>query len=248
MISNEYIGTPNLQSAFRHMKIDRSKEPMFFEELYHTKFICPIQIDTHNLPKNPDGSVVLGNNSPLSLVSINDSSGTPYLIAFTDQSELDKWNQGKYQQTIICTFNDYKSLLMSGNTPYQGVVINPFGGNIVLAKELFRGSNTSFHTAKSNETIMIGQPKDYPTSMIEKLKQYFRNSKLVETAYLLWVVRGQETGYLLVLETRASPQQFFPKVGELCKPYLRDKPLDIVLLKSTFTQNAVENQQPFYKA
>ena len=118
----------------------------------------------------------------------------------------------------------------------------------MLGKEIFTGSDAPFQTAKNNESIMIGQPKDYPTSMVEKLKQYFRRSRIVDTAYLLWMVRGQEAGYLLVLGTNTSPQNLFPSIGELCKPYLDQKPLDMLLLNSSFGQSAVQNQQPFFRA
>ena len=241
------INNTNLLNAIRLMRADRSKEPLFFEALHQAKFLCPVRIDTHNLPKNPDGSVVLSSDSPISLMSINDSSGAHYLMAFTDRNELNKLNQGN-QQTVVYTFDDYQAALTSGNTPYQGVVLNPFGDNIVLGKEIFTSGNTLFQIAKSNESIMIGQPKDYPTSMIETLRQYFHKNRIVDSAHLLWMVRGQEAGYLLVLGTNASPQKLFPSIGELCKPYLNDRPLDMVLLDSTFGQNAVENQQPFFKA
>ena len=95
---------------------------------------------------------------------------------------------------------------------------------------------------------MIGQPKDYPARMVEALRQYFRKVLLVRRAFLLWMVRGQEAGYLLVLEAKGSPQRLFPQIGEICEPYLRDKPLDIISLDTAFGQSAVENQEPFYKA
>lgn len=242
------ISNPNLLRAIRLMRADRSKEPLFFTALHQAKLLCPVQVDTSNMSKNPDGSTFLNSDSPISLVSISDDSGAHYLMAFTDRNELGKWNQGSSQQTIVYTFDDYKTVLTSGDTPYQGVVLNPFGDNIVLGKELFADGNALFQTAKSNESIMIGQPKDYPTRMVEKLKQYFRSNHLVDTAYLLWMVRGQKSGYLLVLGTTASPQKLFPSIGVLCKPYLNEKPLDIVLLNTTFGQSAVQDQQPFYRA
>ena len=154
------ISNPNLLSAIRLMRADRSKEPLFFKALHQAKLLCPVQVDTSNMPKNADCSTVLNSDSPISLVSISDSSGALYLMAFTDRNELSKWNQGSYQQTIVYSFDDYKAMLTSGHTPYQGVVLNPFGDNIVLGKEIFKGGNDPFQTAKSNESIMIGQPKE----------------------------------------------------------------------------------------
>ena len=63
--------------------------------------------------------------------------GASYLMAFTDRNEFAKWNQGSYQQSIVYTFGDYKAVLTFSDTPYRGVVLNPFGDNIVLGKELF---------------------------------------------------------------------------------------------------------------
>ena len=248
MNSNESINNPDLICATRLMKADRSKESLFFEVLHQAQFLCPVRVDTSSLPKNPDGNAVLNSDSSISLVSISDSFGAHYLMAFTDRNELAKWNQGSYQQSIVYTFDDYKTVLISGDTPYQGVVLNPFSDNIVLGKEIFGGGNSPFQTVKRNESIMIGQPKDYPIRMVENLKQYFRSNRLVDTAYLLWMVRGQEEGYLLVLGTKASPQQLFPSIGELCKTYINEKPLDMVLLNSTFGQSAIQDQQPFYRA
>jgi len=221
------ISNPNLLKALRLLKADRSKEPLFFEALRQAKLLCPVQVDTGNLPKSPDGSVVLYSDSTISLISISDSSGAQYLMAFTDRDELAKWNQGSHHQTIIYTFDDYKAVLSSGETPFRGVVLNPFSDNIVLGKEIFTGGNTPFQTVKSKESIMIGQPADYPAEMAEQLRRFFHKNRAVKIAYLLWMVRGREAGYLLVLDTSADPQKLFPTIGELCKPYLAEKPLDI---------------------
>lgn len=246
MNNNEVLDNRDLLNAIHIAKSNHAKEPLFFEALYQAKFLYPVQIDTRDMPKEPDGSVILSNDVPLSIVSISDSSGKPFLMAFTDRNELNKWSRGSRQQTIIYSFDDYKAVLASGTIPYRGVVINPFSDNIVLGKEIFYNKIEHFESMQSNEMVMIGQPKDYPTNMVEKLKQYFRSNNLVKTAYLLWMVRGQEGSYLLVLETEIPQQQLFPKVGNVCKPYLNDKPLDMILLNSTFGQSAVEDQQPFY--
>ena len=240
------ISNPLLLNAIRIVKSDSSKETLFFEALLQAKFLCPVQTDTGNLAKNTDGSIALSEDTPVSFVSIADSSGAQYLMAFTDRNELAKWSQGKYHQTMVYAYNDYKGLLMPGDMPYQGVVINPFSDNVVLGKEVFSDGNLQKVTARGQESLMIGLPKDYPTSMVEKLKQYFHKTRLVEIAFLLWMARGEEAGYLLVLGTKTSPQQLFPQIGEICKPYLNNKLLDMVLLNSAFGQSAVEDQLPFY--
>ena len=61
------ISNPLLLSMIRLIRKDRSKEPPFFEALHQAKLLCPVQVDTRNLPRSPDGSIVLSNDGPISL-------------------------------------------------------------------------------------------------------------------------------------------------------------------------------------
>lgn len=239
-------GNIDLITAIQLIKKDRSKEPQFFEALYQAKLLCPIQADTKKMRKNADGSVIVDDDTKVSVISISDSSGAKFLMAFSNWNELNKWNEGKHQQITVYTFNDYKNIMMNHDMPYRGVVINPFGDNIVLWKEVFNNSDPRFEIEPTNRSVMIGLPNEYPLKMVDKLKQYFHKTKLVDTAYLLWMTRGNEAGYLLVLGTNISPNELFPQMGEICKPYLDGKLLDIVPLDSSFGKNAVEGQQPIF--
>ena len=68
----------------------------------------------------------------------------------------------------------------------------------------------------------------------------------VEKAYLLWIVRGNESSYLLVLDSKISPQQLFPLIGQICQPFLKGKLLDMVLADSGLGKGAIEGQTPFF--
>ena len=62
-------------------------------------------------------------------------------VRFTDWSELKKWKDEEGQQTFAVSFKDYADMLFrkdaKGNvSPAGGFVINPYGGNIVVTKEL----------------------------------------------------------------------------------------------------------------
>ena len=104
----------------------------------------------------------------------------------------------------------------------------------------------SEHIIQKGESVMIGIPKEYPTDMVNKLKEYFAKMQNVEKAYLLWLVRGKESSYLLVLDSPISPQQLFPPIGQICQPYLKGKLLDMVLANSGLGKCAIEGQTPFF--
>ena len=62
-------------------------------------------------------------------------------MAFTDWTELKRWRDEENQQTFAMNFDDYAGMLLrkdaQGNiSPALGFVINPFGGNIVVTREM----------------------------------------------------------------------------------------------------------------
>lgn len=168
-------------------------------------------------------------------------------MAFTDWDELKKWKNMQKQQTFLFSIEDYKTIVL-GNQYYAGVIINPFGASLIFDREKLEDIRLNQDAIKKEESVMIGEPRDYPQDMLDKLKDYFQSTKIVDKAYLLWMARGNETSYLLVLSSKLPPQEIFPIVGEMCKPYLNGKLLSMVPLNSSFGKNTVENQRAFYQA
>jgi len=244
---NKPVTNPNLLKAIQLMGQDRKYESQFIDELFKAIFLCPGQIDKSNSTKSGDGKITVGEGSKISLSLLEAKSGENYLMAFTDWDELRKWQNTKGQQTFLFSIDDYKTIIL-GNQHYGGVVINPYGANLVFNQENLESIRLNQNVIKKDESVMIGEPRDYPQDMIDKLKNYFQSTKIVNKAYLLWMARGNETGYLLVMSSNLFPQEIFPKVGEICEPYLSGEHLDMVPLNSAFGASAVENQKPFYQS
>ena len=53
---------------------------------------------------------------------------------FTDWNEINKWNNEENLKTIIFTFQDYAKVFLN-NKEMVGLVINPYGENLVLNKQ-----------------------------------------------------------------------------------------------------------------
>ncbi|WP_145453346.1 enhanced serine sensitivity protein SseB C-terminal domain-containing protein, partial [Staphylococcus epidermidis] len=80
------------------------------------------------------------------------------------------------------TFKDYESML--GNGSFEGVVINPFGENLLIDGNLIEIINNSALQMDEGESVMIGIPNDYPTEMIDALKKQLPKMAHVKSAYL----------------------------------------------------------------
>lgn len=243
---NKPITNPKLLNAIEEMRKDNNKEQIFVNELFKAKFLCPARVELKNSAKGNKGQITVGEGSTISLTSIDNPQGKHFLMAFTDWEELGKWRQEANIQTVILTCGDYQQILQNDNSPYAGFVVNPYGANIMLTKEIIESIHSNEKEMQAGESVMIGEPKDYPKDMVEKLKETFECIENIRCAYLLWMARNNETSYLLVLDANGNEQKLFPIVGEICQSYLEGNFIDMVPLNSQFGQSAVKNQTPFY--
>lgn len=244
---NKPISNPELLNLIKGIKHNKADENLFWQELFKAKFLCPVKMEIKNTIPKKNEKIVLEEKTDISLLSIDNSNGEHFLMAFTDWKELRKWNGDANQKALVLTYEEYQNILSNNNSPYQGIVINPFGENLALNKQLLLNNKQSTQTIKKGESVMLGIPREYPTDMVNMLKDYFKSNQCVERAYLLWMVRGDEGSYLLILDSKISPQKLFPIIGKMCNPFLKGKLLDMIPADSGFGKNAIEGQTPFYQ-
>ncbi|SMC29646.1 SseB protein N-terminal domain-containing protein [Clostridium acidisoli DSM 12555] len=245
---NKPVTNKKLVEIMQKIKNDKSRETEFLDELLKAKFLCPVLMNLKSNSKSNRGKIILNEGTTINLSSISSKNGMNYLMAFTDWTELSKWKSQPNQQTLILSYNDYQAIILKDDSTYEGFVINPYGENIVLEKNLIQNITQRFEKIKKGESVMIGLPKEYPFDMVQQMIIHFDNIKVVKAAYLLWMARGDESSYLLVLDIVGIPHNVFPQIADVCKPYLKGKLLDMIPMNTAFGKNAIENQQPFYQA
>ena len=139
---NKPVSNPMLVGAIQLMKAEDTPEHknMFANEMMKAKFLAPAIINPAPEP-NEAGELRIAPGSQIQFPMLSTPNGHKFFMAFTDQSELKKWKDEENQLTFALTFDDYAGMLLSkdqqGNTsPAIGMVINPFGANIVVPKEM----------------------------------------------------------------------------------------------------------------
>ena len=243
---NKTITNPDFVNIIREIRKGKGKEEVFWKEIFKAKFLCPINVDFGNTSKKENQKIVLGEENSIALLSIDNKQGEHFLMAFTDWDELKKWKQSQNHQTVIIKYEDYQEIVIKNAPLYQGMVINPFGENLVLNKQILVDTRKNEQIIQKGESIMLGIPQKYPADMVNKLKEYFATMQNVDKAYLLWMVRGKESSYLLIIDAKESPQQLFPQIGQICQPFLKGKLLDMIIADSNLGRNAIEGHSPFF--
>ena len=112
----------------------------------------------------------------------------------------------------------------------DGIVINPYGANIILTSDMLNDiKNISLKAEKSKSEIMVGEPKEYPVKMVRAMSDYFKELQEISSAYLKLMVKDGN------------------KIAEKALPHADGIPIDFISADSEFAEKVFKNSQPFYR-
>lgn len=98
--------------------------------LAEAKLLSPIQTQTVLMEKE-------GPSTRIRFEEIRNTEGDSYYLAFTDIDEYNKWNDDEsHNQALIMRLEDFGNILIRNINDLKGFVINPYGENISISKEL----------------------------------------------------------------------------------------------------------------
>lgn len=136
---NKSVSNPMLMGAIELMKAENTPahKKMVSDEIVKAQYLTPATIT----PVPPEGETKLPPGSNVQLPVLAAPNGKQFFMAFTDMKELKKWKDEEGQQTLTMSFDDYAMMMFrkdsQGNpSPASGLVINPFGVNIIVPKEM----------------------------------------------------------------------------------------------------------------
>ena len=232
--------------------IDKLKEEKSMEvqnqvisEVLKSRFLCPVILES--APKG-GGKVDINKDTKIQFSVIKTNDGKNFLIAFTSDSEVHKWQKEKVQQSIIYTFEDY-AMIATNNDNIEGFVIDPKGCNIAFTKDMIKEIKqniTREGVVEKDTQIEIGNPKDYPQELVDKLKDLFLNMQDVKKAYLQLMTKNDEIGYLIVIYADGKEKELFNTIASAAIPFLNGMPLNMVESDSELAKTVEEKFEPFY--
>ncbi len=170
---NEPVENPGLVHAIRRLKSHNVSQEEFFDDLKKSKLLCPAQMKLRQSDENGN-EISAGEGTFVLIRHIKDKKGQKFLLAFTDWQELRKWNKKEDQETLVCTIADYAVIMNRSENEYAGMVINPFGENLVITHQILESAIAAERGIRKGEEVLIGRPARYPTEMIDILSSFFR--------------------------------------------------------------------------
>lgn len=137
------VSNPLLVGSMELLKAEETQEHynLFVAQLQTAKFLAPALIDP-SPEEDEEGSLKLLPGSKVQFPMLSASDGNKYFMGFTDDAEYQLWvEKNRLCPTFALQLDDYIGMMMrkdaEGNPCLaQGLVINPYGSNLVLHKDM----------------------------------------------------------------------------------------------------------------
>ena len=218
-------------------------------------FLAVTQFDKSNVLNHGDGTSTIQKDTVIQFESLSTNDGETYFPIYTDWKNLrENPNHSTGEiETMILTFEDVYTF-SKRNT---GAVLNPFSHNLLLnnsflenMKKVLDERNNSHRAQieiKSDTRVMLGEPKDYPITLVEAIKNYAKTNKNIKTIYLKLMVMEGKQSFLLIVDFKGDRNTIFDQLFKVAQPYIpKEMFLYVVPYSEEFGKNAADNK-PFYK-
>lgn len=122
----------NVKEARRAM-IERQQ--MFDMEMFKAVYMTPVKI-TPEPTKDEEGNVKIAEGSQIAIqvLPLKNGEKKGLMMAFTDSKEFQKWDKAGEMHSVSMTMQEFVGGVMRDQS-LAGVVINPFGANIIIPRE-----------------------------------------------------------------------------------------------------------------
>ena len=99
---------------------------------------------------------------------------------------------------------------------------------------------------ETNSKILISEPKQLPTMMMDAIKDCCDSLENVNKAWILEMITEKDKSWLLILDFEGDKNYIFSKISQATRNYLGNMYLDMLPYEDDFTRNSVQNHKAFY--
>lgn len=261
---NKPLENPKLKELFKKLRAAKDEDGYvevineLAEEIAMNAYFLSVISLSEEAEKQNDGTSVFKKDTTISFPLLTNQENKPFYPAFIDWEELYKWEEMKKEdlKTMILNFDDYIKMIIDDNGG-EGMVINPFSDNFILDKDILKKwrmvkeaklSGKTSYTVEEDTKVLIGTPKDYPTEMVEKISEYAKTEKRINSLWLRWMVKNGEGSYLLIADFKGDKDEIFSEIAKVATPFLKSGIyLDMLPYSDSFVKNVTKDEKPFYK-
>lgn len=248
---NTPVTNPILIDAIKAIKneITSKTQDEYFKAIREAKFLSPVTINP--LPQSSiDGKTTLTQDTKISFFSFKDENNHEYYPVYTDWVALKQWRDIPDEQTVITTYKDISSIVLS-NPQSMGFVINPYSDNIPVRRDIIEHIDAVPHsqwTVEKETKVHIGTPSNDPVVLKSTISKHLKKQRNVKRAYLVLMENDKELSFLIVVDFIGDQDSTFNGIASVSVPQLKNGELiDMVSAESDIGKQVIHNFKPFYK-
>lgn len=242
------LDNKELVELIQKMKEEKTQElqNQVIMNVLKSKFLCPVVIP--NAPHG-NGKIQITKDTKIQFSIIKTTDEKSFLLAFTADEEVHKWQKEQTQQSIIYTFEDYAKIVC-GNDHLDGFILDPYGVNLVFTEDLIKQIKSSVvkqDKIEANTQIEVSKFATYPDGLLQKLQDMLMNYPVVKKAYLLGMKQGGESGALLIIDA-PEDREMYNSIATGLIPFLAGLSLRIIPIESDLAEQIMQKFEPVYIA
>ena len=218
-------------------------------------FLAVTHFDKSNVLNQGDGAFTIQKDTVIQFEYLSTNDGKTYFPFYTDWKNLRENPNHSISEieTMILTFEDVYTF-SKRNT---GAVLNPFSHNLLLDNSLLenmkkvlderKNSYISKTQIKQDTKVLLGEPKNYPITMVEAIQNYAKTNNNIKRIFLKLMVMEGKQSFLLIVDFKGDRNIIFDQLFKIAQPYIpKEMFLDLIPYSEEFGKNAADNK-PFYE-
>ena len=256
------LKNPDLIQAFHLVQYDPTPERQgeFMQEVVKARYLTAASFNPEP-DVDEEGNLKFSEDATISFPDIHNDKGEKFFPAFSDWKSMQKWELREGQHVVGMTFDDYAGMVLQDKDA-AGFVINPFGENIRIARQVITAlkqqqaaylkrqqltyERNHPEQAASNAPMEFHELSSYPEKMLEEITEFLKQQP-VKKAYMQGVIQGDRKGCMFVLEHQGKDEAIFGGIARIAQPYMQGMYLYMATPVSDLGQKAIEGLEPFYE-
>jgi hypothetical protein len=242
LFGSEKQTNPDLLAAIDAFRVERvpAKEQAMIAEVRKAKFVAPVQME--DLPENLKLEKGQTHQAQVKFVMLQ-RDGKKFFPLFTDQGELARWKNAPEHKTILLDFEQYANMLAQQGAEAEGLVINPFGAALPMAKQQVLALRSG---------AQLYDLKTMPLDLIGKLSEHFETEPKVHAAWIMGMRMNGKESYMIFLKhdkltSQEEQKALYDPVANIVGPFANGNPCGIVPSDLPQSQPVLKGKIPFYK-
>lgn len=210
-----------------------------FTEIYKGEYIIPA--NTTNVKMEVLGKeFIVDKESEVKFPLLKTPKGETYFPFFTDWNEFRKFDMKEQFSTLAAKFDDMKKMIQN----VDGIVINPYGSNIMISKEILaRIEEAGKGASGKTKQVRVGIPKERPIEIERKVTACLEEILGVRSASLRLSECEGVRKFLICIDC-----DDFEEAAEKLKDvkFENKTPVEYISTDSPIAKAAFKDAEPFF--